>query len=69
MLPGILLIGKNVLSYIPVMKFKGNKIAHISIGISFIISTYRIIKELPIIDIEQSKKASRIIFNNSKEST
>ena len=48
------------------MKFKGYKIAHMSIGIIFIISSDRIIKELEIIDIEQSKKASRIIFNNSK---
>ena len=51
------------------MKFKGYKIAHMSIGIIFIISSDRIIKELEIIDIEQSKKASRIIFNNSKEGT
>ena len=50
------------------MKFKGYKIAHMSIGIIFIISSDRIIKELEIIDIEQSKKASRIIFN-SKEGT
>ena len=38
------------------MKFKGDKIAHMSIGIIFIISSDRIIKELEIIDIEQSKK-------------